>query len=410
MKKFLHKIILSCIIVFAVIIGINVIIFIFSQVQDYNNLQIQKKLAAAEEIRLNVSYELIHNARERSMSGTELESEFIQAGLTPEEAERCVYLYALAAYSFHATYVSYSYPVEFRKDIDFNTADSIIRIAGVERDLGYSFEEAMMILVKRTQDDEYWKVYWYLEKQDKENQLTVYENRLKTIYTEIIGEEVTLISKLPIEVIEELIRLEREHDTQAKPELITAEELLQYIEDNDVGLTEEDFEGVNIDDFIVHWHINNENLSKFILKNILESYRDYIQNKQNFEFVAKELISINSTDEEFDAFIILYFKAIGKESNHLGKYKTSVPIEVYEILDEDDRYVVWIGKTEIIEQFQIKETAFGLEIFIPEGMDNSFGSNHMFCYNKDNKFFLIINPYDDYDYELALLFTQTGLN
>ena len=108
--------------------------------------------------------------------------------------------------------------------------------------------------------------------------------------------------------------------------LLTKEEFIQLIEENDVGVTIEDFNNVDIDDFIAHYHISMETFNKFIsgdfiLSGILEGYIElaphWQKEQQLAPYLVQELKYVDSTDEEYMDFISRYFKAIGQNAEQI---------------------------------------------------------------------------------------------
>ncbi|MCL2634142.1 MAG: hypothetical protein FWD34_06465 [Oscillospiraceae bacterium] len=204
---------------------------------------------------------------------------------------------------------------------------------------------------------------------------------------------------------------QRSEPITTEPELITAEELLQYIRDNDVGLTEEDLEGVNIDDFIQRYEYTHESIAngRVSLDVMLNVYKKRIYNEKLSEIYAKEIISIDSTDEEFDIFIKKYLEIIGEEYVHSAIYQR---MNYYSFVLEEGDYNMYIGRTKFINEYDIKNSGlFGESEIYFSSSDMQWRSE--FCYSADNKFFFIIstrtgNCSQDYKNELALLFTQTG--
>lgn len=191
--------------------------------------------------------------------------------------------------------------------------------------------------------------------------------------------------------------------------LATGQELLEYIKDNDIGLTEKDFEGIDIDDFIKHCYITSERLGRFNLKTLVKSYKDYNYHEQRAGIMAKEIISVDSTDEEYQAFVEAYLKELNKETLFIGT-NNSMLLDVYTVIAEDARYRISIGKTKNMGKYDIRNDGLygNCHLHIPEG---DMTMITMYCYSADNKFFLVVSAdkNDDFSHVLSELFVKLRL-
>lgn len=187
--------------------------------------------------------------------------------------------------------------------------------------------------------------------------------------------------------------------------LVTKKELLQYILDNDVGITESDFEGIDIDDFIKLYSMTDRVMRMRNLKTMIEEYPWRKAFEDNLEIMAKEIVNVDSTDKEYKAFVDAFIKAVGEEFYFLGSFSDG--LDGYNIVMENERHSIYIGKTKNIDQYDIKGGRNGvLEISLPSG-DMYMTTN--FCYSRDNKFFMFIaagNIPREFEYELYRIFTE----
>lgn len=195
-------------------------------------------------------------------------------------------------------------------------------------------------------------------------------------------------------------------------ELITAQELLQYIRDNDVGVTEDDFNGIDVDEFIECWQITRYSYGN--LRYRLDNYESSRESYMTGKLMVRELISVDSTQDEYDAFIETFFEklniayeTVGVDNNGLYYYN------VYPNPDKRDafnRYNLYIGKTMEFHQHDIR----GTNLYLPGGSWGAYWEMNI-CYNRDNKFFLAVLGSDSEDisdgrnvfYEIHKLFTET---
>ena len=187
--------------------------------------------------------------------------------------------------------------------------------------------------------------------------------------------------------------------------LLTAHYLVQYIKENSTGLTEGDFSSIGIDDFIRHWYLTSETYTKYNLRKLLDSYQDHIIREARAEIMAKDIKSVDSTDEEYEAFVEAFFNAAEGEIHGLG---STDGLDVYNIVTADEQYQIRIGRTKNIDHYDIRNTGFYVtyEIYLPSG-DMQLRTG--FCYSSNEKFFLIVIPHgkgDDSEHEIYKLFTQ----
>jgi len=185
---------------------------------------------------------------------------------------------------------------------------------------------------------------------------------------------------------------------------LSIEDLLQYIKENDTGLTEEDFAGVDIDGFINDLRLTNDRVAGYDLKQQLESYRARALSKKFDEIMAKEKKRVNSTDEEYEAFIEAFFSAVGGEVRDSG---TVDKLDAYSIVATDEWFSIGIGKTKNINKYTLRHdrSTGNYEIVFPAG---EMYDHLRFYYSSDGKFFLVVYLCIDHDfeYELCELFTQ----
>jgi len=207
-------------------------------------------------------------------------------------------------------------------------------------------------------------------------------------------------------------------ESEIAMKLITREEFIQFIRDNETGVSEEDFKNIDIDEFIKYWKFTSpsegEDAKLLELGDSLEWYKDILEIRELQKksdklsmLMAVEKVSVDSTDEEYEAFIKAYFGALEMEQEISEPSRSGLDTYVIDI--NDGTYYLYIGKTKDIEKYNIKYDKIRewLEILIPAGQGASW--NLSFCYSGDNKFFLSILAKDNNDskYELYELFTKT---
>ena len=194
-------------------------------------------------------------------------------------------------------------------------------------------------------------------------------------------------------------------ETEAVNErLITKEELFEYIQSNDVGLTIEDFEGIDVEDFLVFWQFTPSNIGNYLCKASLEMYLDDLGIKERTRYFAKEKISVESTDEEYENFIEKFFKATNEEvvSAHYEK-----ATRFYRYKTDKAKDFLYIARTKDINDMNIiNDPARNPElivVLIPIGDAHLRGN---LCYSKNNKFMLLSDPVYEWMYEYIKVFRE----
>ena len=210
--------------------------------------------------------------------------------------------------------------------------------------------------------------------------------------------------------IPEIQQTEEKEENEMSEPLVSVQELLQFINDNpDRGLTEADFKGIDIEDFIKTFYLTVEGLDKYAYSTTLSLYKEDKEREKRASIVAKGIYSVDSTDEEYCKFVETYLEAVGRNNRYIGENST-YGTDAYEITGDDDEVLVYIGKTKDIAKLDISESGFygTYEIQFPVG-DMVMSTEYF--YSNDYKFFIIVgnSMNDDFSYELAKIFTKVSL-
>ena len=172
--------------------------------------------------------------------------------------------------------------------------------------------------------------------------------------------------------------------------LITEEELIEYIQTHDVGLTVSDFDGVDIEDFIAFWGFKPGKLD-LLWEKSLETYLEALERQEREKYFAKSKISVDSTSEEYEKFIEIYLKKIDLEVKFSGK---ECGFDYFGIADERER-TIYISQTKGINEFDIRKSTNShsdlLEVILAVGPEGA-GYREYFCYSKNNKYMMTIIP------------------
>ena len=185
--------------------------------------------------------------------------------------------------------------------------------------------------------------------------------------------------------------------------LATEEELLEYY--SSIGLTEQDLADIDIEDLINEYSIPSGNLEALRPERFLDSYRLRKANQERGKILATEIISVDSTDAEYESFLKAYLAAIDGETIDVNYYDN-----LYNFM-AGNGWQSSIGRTKDIENFDVRldEGSGFYYIDIPSG---ELTMSSTFCYSADKKFFLLTYVFsntieNDFIYEYSLIFTQT---
>jgi len=182
--------------------------------------------------------------------------------------------------------------------------------------------------------------------------------------------------------------------------LVTKEELFEYIQTHDVGLAIEDFDGIDVDDFITTMHFTPSNIEMLWVRS-LEMYKNRKKIDERIDYFAKEKVYMESTDEEYEVFVNVFFQAINMGVSH-SYYDDLSGFYCYM---SDSRDYLYIAKTKDFNKLTITNDPNRhpelLVAYIPHG-DAELSGN--LCYSKNKKFILLATPYDDLLFEYVKIF------
>jgi len=197
-------------------------------------------------------------------------------------------------------------------------------------------------------------------------------------------------------------------------ELISKEKFIEYIENNDVDVTMEDFKDVDIEDFIATNHITEEWVKRLNLSVLLEHYLAVLESNKRPTYLAREIVSVDSTDEEFKEFknrFIYNVNGLVGDFEYAGSFDQYLTIYAFDYIDEDreeSRERLYIGQTKYLGEYvtsNYDNPDWCYVIFLPMSSDGLV-YEQSFSYNKDKKYFLVLNQYAVFD-ELIRTFTET---
>ena len=193
-----------------------------------------------------------------------------------------------------------------------------------------------------------------------------------------------------------------EGDMVMNERLITKDELFEYIQTHEVGLTVDDFDGIDVDDFIKHFHFTPSNI-EFLWEKTLEGYLEDLELDERKSYFAKSIVSVESTEEEFQEFIKSFSRKIGKKIVFSGTSDGFVFIDI----NDTAQTTLYIAQTKDIYELNIffddRHTPDLLTVFIENGPDGA-GTRGNLCYNKNQKYMLLAYPYEDRSFEYVKVF------
>jgi len=202
---------------------------------------------------------------------------------------------------------------------------------------------------------------------------------------------------------EETLPGDIEGDETMNERLITKEELFEYIQTHDVGLTIDDFEGIDVEDFLAFWQFSPSNIGDYLCKASLEIYLNSLNINERLYYFAEEKISVDSTDEEFEKSIKDFFATISVNIKS-SYYDETSKFYRYEITNYD---YIYIARTKDINEISIGYDPNWhpelLVAYIPYG-DAKISGN--ICYSKNKKYMLLANPLDDQLFEYVKVFSE----
>ena len=191
---------------------------------------------------------------------------------------------------------------------------------------------------------------------------------------------------------------------------MTKEEFLQYIKENQhletVDITVEDLNGVDIDDFIMYSRFSKEDIDGFFLKYALESYLRDLKYRKLEPYMAIELTSADSTDEEFKTFKDKYFNIIGLAYEH--EFVDEYGIDNYRFQVDEKKHTIGLGKTQNLGDCKIDKNNKGF--YCVEYIQDQSGLmlSMPIYYSKNAKYFILADMYNEAEYELISFFCEMG--
>ena len=179
----------------------------------------------------------------------------------------------------------------------------------------------------------------------------------------------------------------KDENSLIKEERLTKEELLEFIEISDSGLTRDDFSDIDLDDFIKYAWLTRNNLATLNINKILELYKSKIVRNKFDQYKAKEIVCVNSSSEEYELFKKAFFEMISVNEQFIGKAEDFIDMFYY--LADNEKMLIDIGQTKNLGKFDYYSYPHGT-LGIRIGPSNGENIYREFCYSKNKKYFMLI--------------------
>lgn len=201
-------------------------------------------------------------------------------------------------------------------------------------------------------------------------------------------------------------------EQMAEINYMTKEEFEEFISKRNINVAIEDFEGIDIDHFIhdqliVKELFDVEDVSKFDFKASLERYMQKLEHKSLAIYMAKDILSINSTDEEYKNFKEAFLKKIDLTNQILST--DEYDIDNYNIYIEGKKHRILIGQTQNLEKCMLTKNNDGFYCVTYIWDTSGLQLSMPIFYSKNSKYFILANMHDDKEYQLIKTFCETAL-
>jgi hypothetical protein len=187
---------------------------------------------------------------------------------------------------------------------------------------------------------------------------------------------------------------------------MTKEEFIEFVSTKNINVNMTDFAGIDIDDFIhdqlmVKDLLDVEDVSGFDFQASIERYIQKLEYKKLEPHMAKEVISVICSDEEYKSFTGEYFKKIDAPYKLL--FTDKYELDNYVVSLGGENYRILIGRTENLEKCQLTRDNNGNYCVVY--IDDPSLSIPIF-YSRNLQCFILANMYDEAEYGLIKTFCE----
>jgi len=200
--------------------------------------------------------------------------------------------------------------------------------------------------------------------------------------------------------------------------LMTKEEFIRLIEENDMGVIIEDFDGIDIDDFIFEYGITKELVDELNIDHLPRWLGNYIKNtpqrereRQRAPFLVYELKYVDSTEQEYKAFIDKYLNVLDVSEIVHNKEKDGFDFYLVEIVNQKGSIHFYFCQTSKSKVLPIakgdKGTEENYKIEVAAGSGEYYYTD--FYYSKIGKYLMHLeySATVEYGFEETLNFVRT---
>ena len=212
-------------------------------------------------------------------------------------------------------------------------------------------------------------------------------------------------------------------------EYITPEELFEYIETHNVGVTIEDFEGIDMEAYIRKgggFRVGNEISPMFDFRRSIDAYWSDIKRDEINIYLAYEIKHVDSTEEEFEEFKTRFVDSIIRNGMDITSENPLI-LNSYQFrieFESDYKYYYTIVQTKELEDLRKydgnkmkitkgsrkKDEAVLIELISTKFMKME---TRGFYYSKDEKYFMLPSglgeaPGLQYTYDVLKAFHEAG--
>jgi len=208
----------------------------------------------------------------------------------------------------------------------------------------------------------------------------------------------------------------KEGESNVEKVLLTKEEFVQLLEKYDLGVTIKDFDGLDIDDFILKYEVTQEFLDEVISDNstiswflgrYIEDMPEWEQQKKINPYLVRALKYADSVDEEYEEFIDRYFKALQIEAEFM--YKDEDGVNIYMIRKNGERLFWGFCQTSKSEKLVLPDINLRLnetyKIELKDGTDEIHSAD--IYYSKNNKYLMYLDGEIGSDFDEYLNLVKT---
>lgn len=182
---------------------------------------------------------------------------------------------------------------------------------------------------------------------------------------------------------------------------MSKEEFIEYIETHDVDITVDDLSNIDVDDFLCFLGYTSGMVfsEDYSFKLAIRFYLNNLEHRVFEPFMAKEIISVPSTDIEYEDFKGVFLGSIDKPYEF--RYTDDFGLDTYNIVIEQKNYQIKIGQTQNLDKCHLEKTHDGFYGVYYKGDP---GVTQPIIYSKNHKYFILRGYYDELENEFVKAF------